>query len=230
MSLCFSPLNVIPTQDPVFQNVPTIPNFKPQTQVPGAIVNYFWGALVRGALVKGALVKGALVKGTIVLRGNSLGGNCSKREGALVEGGKSPHADTGCHLTDIRNSSSIRFRSSSLDSRTSSFQVLPKFSTRGRPRRILVAAAAAIGVVEPVIVAPAVVEPVIAAPPVVAADHHDPQPAHICDICTINPKNKIFIPCGHTVCHQCAEQLERVARNLCFYCRTPVAQIFNYFP
>ncbi|XP_045027387.1 uncharacterized protein LOC123470739, partial [Daphnia magna] len=53
---------------------------------------------------------------------------------------------------------------------------------RGRPRRTPVAAAAALGVVEPVIVTPAVVEPVIAAPPVVAADHHNPQPAHICDI------------------------------------------------
>ncbi|KAK4028583.1 hypothetical protein OUZ56_021588 [Daphnia magna] len=88
---------------------------------------------------------------------------------------------------------------------------LPAPRPRGRPRRTPVAAAAALGVVEPVIVTPAVVEPVIVAPPVVAADHHNPQPAHICDICTINPKNKIFIPCGHTVCHQCAEQLERFA-------------------
>lgn len=98
---------------------------------------------------------------------------------------------------------------------------------RGQPRRVPVAA----------VVVPAVVEPVIAAGVIVAVDRADiqpaQQPAQICDVCIVNPKNKVFVPFGHTVCHECAEKLERLAHdavNPCFYCRTQVAQIHNYFP
>ena len=48
-----------------------------------------------------------------------------------------------------------------------------------------------------------------------------------CEICRVNQKNRVFIPCGHTVCHDCADRLPR--DRSCFNCRVQVTNVIRFF-
>jgi len=55
------------------------------------------------------------------------------------------------------------------------------------------------------------------------AQHLTPE----CSVCTVQPINRVFIPCGHSFCNFCTER--RMPGETCFVCRTPVASVFPLF-
>ena len=77
---------------------------------------------------------------------------------------------------------------------------------------------------------PIIVDPIIEAENP-ALEHN----AINCPLCTLNPRGALFMPCGHTVCRECAPKVNRVPEGLshvisdCFFCRTPVSQIVQMF-
>ncbi len=56
-------------------------------------------------------------------------------------------------------------------------------------------------------------------------ESRDRDPNTICNVCLINSKDRIFIPCGHTFCCDCANRRE----NNCFICRQPIRHVYNAF-
>lgn len=47
---------------------------------------------------------------------------------------------------------------------------------------------------------------------------------YMCQICFANKKNMIMVPCGHMICNKCIPTL-----NNCFFCRTPVNQVYRVY-
>lgn len=45
-----------------------------------------------------------------------------------------------------------------------------------------------------------------------------PQCAATCTICTVEPVQYVYVPCGHTFCRSCTQK----QTGLCFVCRTPI--------
>ena len=48
-----------------------------------------------------------------------------------------------------------------------------------------------------------------------------------CSVCTLNTINRVFIPCGHTFCHECTERL--LPHGTCYACRSVVQQTIQLF-
>lgn len=76
-------------------------------------------------------------------------------------------------------------------------------------------------------------QPVADPVPALAAAAGQQQNNFLCETCKTNFKSRVFVPCGHTFCHQCAEQLEIIYDEFdqakCFICTSVVHQVYKCY-